>query len=155
MSQDLIDLQRPGWGKLYQGTPVDAVDVAQAAKPLVLVFMDEHPEIHLDHVNGVHTEIHLGIADSPDAVLPDGIMLGLARGIAGLLKAGVNVRVQCGAGVSRSSYMTVATVMAALSLGFEPALAIVRTNHASANPNPGFADHLRRLEGPLIEGAGR
>src|SRR5438105_400519 len=117
--QDLIDLQRPGWGKLYQGTPVDAVDVAQSAKPLALVFMDEHPLIHLDHLNGVHSEVHVGIADSPEAVLPDGVILGLARGLAAWLKAGVNVRVQGAASVSRSSYCTIATVMAALSLGFE------------------------------------
>jgi hypothetical protein len=115
--------------------------------------MDAPPYVRIDHISGTHVEIVVEIDDTPSATLPDAVAVGLFRGIASLICAGVNVRVQCGASVSRSSYCTVGVIMVLHQLRFDPALAIVQSSHPQANPNVGFTAHLRQLEAQLSEGA--
>jgi protein-tyrosine phosphatase len=90
------------------------------------------------------------IEDSPDACLKDGVLLGLVRTIVAWLAAGGDAYIHCAAGVSRSSYMDCAVHMAALKVGFDHALAIIRAQRPVADPNAGFVAHLRRLEPQLL-----
>ena len=62
------------------------------------------------------------------------------------LKIGRNVLVHCAAGISRSSSIVVAYLMAKYSLTYEEALARVKKGRPCACPNIGFERQLRSLD---------
>eukprot|EP00670_Eutreptiella_braarudii_P002487 CAMPEP_0174302590 /NCGR_PEP_ID=MMETSP0809-20121228/59709_1 /TAXON_ID=73025 ORGANISM="Eutreptiella gymnastica-like, Strain CCMP1594" /NCGR_SAMPLE_ID=MMETSP0809 /ASSEMBLY_ACC=CAM_ASM_000658 /LENGTH=289 /DNA_ID=CAMNT_0015408507 /DNA_START=31 /DNA_END=901 /DNA_ORIENTATION=+ len=62
------------------------------------------------------------------------------------MAAGGNVLVNCSRGVSRSSSVCMAWLMTRKGYSFTQALALVRQARPVANPNPSFAQQLRKLE---------
>ena len=61
-------------------------------------------------------------------------------------QAGKTVLVHCAAGISRSSTVVVAYLMAAAHMDCDEALAFVRGRRRCASPNPGFWQQLQHLD---------
>ena len=57
----------------------------------------------------------------------------------------------CAAGVSRSSTVVIAYIMAKYNINFDEALLRVREVRQCVNPNNGFANQLRRLNKELLK----
>jgi hypothetical protein len=143
-----LDLQ-PGWGHLYQGAAAD-VGVKSIEKNLWIVCMNagevDDGWVDHDNVSGVTV---IAIQDSPDAVLPDEQVLARTEMAICWLSRGLPLVGHCGAGVSRASYHNLPVIMHAHKIGFDDALALLRTVRPQANPNSGFVAQLRRLEPEL------
>jgi hypothetical protein len=138
-----------GWGMLYQSSYANDW-VWQLPSPVVIVQMngDTQDRRLLDRsvVRGI---IDFSIDDTPGACLPDDVYVGLIMSVVVLLASGVNVLSHCAAGVSRSGYVSIGAVMAALDVPFPRALLLVRAQRPIIKPNPGFEAQMVRLQGRL------
>lgn len=152
---------KDGWGLLYQGNWIDN-DLWKLPTPLFVVQMDE---FHCDHRSVNHTKgfigvLSLNLLDTPvnlpdhatgNAIgpLPDAQLEAAGLTVIAYLERGVNVYIHCAAGVSRSSYLTLAVLMRVTGEPLEDCLARLRSQRPAANPNSGFHAHLERAEGRL------
>jgi dual specificity protein phosphatase-like protein len=144
-----LDLQ-PGWGHLYQSGAADA-GVRSIEKGLWVTCMNagEVDDSWVDHVNVMGITV-VDIDDSPTAVLPDSQVFAQTEMAITWLSRGLPLLGHCGAGVSRASYHNLPIIMHARKIGFDDALALLRTVRPQADPNSGFVGHLRRLEQDLL-----
>ncbi|MBV9596854.1 MAG: dual specificity protein phosphatase family protein [Chloroflexi bacterium] len=154
MDYSKIGPLRPGWGSLYQGGVADPAGLrAIQGPPLWLVCMN-HGEVDDSYIDG-HPVLGLtvvAIEDSSDATLPDQLVIAGAYADAFVMRSGCGLVAHCAAGVSRSSYRNLATIMLVEHLDFAAALAFLQHHRPQANPNPGFVDQLRKLEAQLLAG---
>jgi predicted protein tyrosine phosphatase len=143
-----IDLM-PGWGHLYQGAAAD-VTVRSIEKKMWIVCMNagEVDDAWIDHDNIMGLTV-VSIDDSPSAVLPDEQVFAQTEMAMSWLMRGLPLIGHCGAGVSRASYHNLPIIMHARQIGFDDALALLRTVRPQADPNSGFVAQLRRLEDEL------
>ncbi|MGO8928793.1 MAG: dual specificity protein phosphatase family protein [Limisphaerales bacterium] len=141
----------PGWGALYQGGAADAGIKKIQGPPLWVVCMNrgEVDDSLIDHkpVFGVTV---VAIEDNPTATLPDHLVIAGAHSDANLMRQGCGLIVHCAAGVSRSSYRNLATIMLVKKIGFDEGLAFLRHHRPTADPNLGFVAQLRKLEAQLL-----
>jgi predicted protein tyrosine phosphatase len=139
----------PNWGNLYQGAAAD-VGVRSIESKLWIVCMNagEVDDSWIDHVAVMGLTV-VAIDDSPSACLPDEQVLSQTEMAVSWLSRGLPLLGHCGAGVSRASYHNLPVIMHASKLGFDDALALLRTVRPQANPNDGFVAQLRRLEPDL------
>ncbi len=137
----------PGWGSLYQGGAADPA-IKTLPGPLWVVCMNR------GEVDDTHDPIYgltvVAIDDNPAAVLPDALVVAGAGADAEIMQSGCNLIAHCAAGISRSSYRNLATIMHVKRLGFDEALAFLRQHRPQASPNSGFTAQLRRLEPSLL-----
>jgi len=138
-----------GWGQVWQGGSVDAT-IKTLPGPLIIICMDlgEDNNQWIDHQT-IQAVVSVWINDSPDAVLPDNVLLSLVRACVGYLESGVNLYIHCAAGMSRSSYMDIALHMTLKNLSYQDAYNLVHTQRPVINPNSGFQAQLQRLEPQL------
>ena len=145
-----IDLEpiRPGWGRVWQGSYVTS-DIHQIPGPLAIVCMNHHEfnEEWIDHQR-IHAVLSLWIEDTSESTLPDIVIKSAVEAGACFLQNGINLYVHCMAGVSRSTYYTVALYMR-LGMEFGEAMRHVASRRKVAWPNNGFHKHLTELEGML------
>ena len=150
MDYSLIGPLVPGWGALYQGGAADP-GIKSLPKPLWVVCMNrgevDDSLVTQDPIYGLTV---IAIDDSPAAVLPDELVMAGAHADARIMRGGCNLIAHCAAGVSRSSYRNLATIMLVRRLAFDQALAFLRQYRPQASPNPGFTAQLRRLEPVLL-----
>lgn len=142
----------PGWGNLYQGAAADTS--SRSIEPRLWITCMNAGEVDdawVDHVNVMGVTV-VDIDDSPDACLPDEQVFAQTEYAVSWLSRGLPLLGHCGAGVSRASYHNLPVIMHASRLGFDEALAMLRTVRPQANPNSGFVAQLRRLE-PMLRGA--
>jgi hypothetical protein len=143
---------KPGWGNLYQGAAADD-GVLKIEKGLWIVCMNygEIDDTWVDHDNVVGLTV-IAINDAPAAVLSDELVFaGVDQDVA-LLSRGIPRIAHCGAGISRASYRNLPLIMHVRQLGYDAALALLRTIRPQADPNSGFEAQHRRLE-PILVGA--
>eukprot|EP01129_Flabellula_baltica_P014490 TRINITY_DN6943_c0_g1_i1.p1 TRINITY_DN6943_c0_g1~~TRINITY_DN6943_c0_g1_i1.p1 ORF type:complete len:273 (-),score=42.63 TRINITY_DN6943_c0_g1_i1:8-745(-) len=62
-----------------------------------------------------------------------------------------NILVHCSAGVSRSASLVIGYIMASKMMTFDQALAYVVEKRSLVDPNSGFVNCLRKLEGPKTQ----
>ena len=152
MNYDLIDVTpvNAGWGRVWQGGSVDNTIYSLPA-PLVIVCMDKGEDNNqfIDHKT-VQSVLSVWIDDSPDATLPDDILVSLVQACKGFLESGVNLYIHCAAGVSRASYMDISLHMAVKKLSYQDAFNLVHAQRPIINPNSGFQAQLQRLEPRLM-----
>lgn len=136
----------PGWGHLYQGGAADD-GVLKIEKKLWIICMNygEIDDTWIDHDNVSGLTV-VAIQDSPAAVLPDEQVFAQTEMAITWLSRGVPMLGHCGAGVSRASYHNLPIIMHARQIGYDDALALLRTVRPQADPNSGFEAQLRRLE---------
>jgi hypothetical protein len=150
MDYSLIGPLAPGWASLYQGAAADT-GIKSLPGPLWIVCMNRgEVDDALVTQNPVYGLTVMAIDDNPGAIVPDELVIAGAHSDARIMRGGCNLIAHCGAGVSRSSYRNLATIMLVKRLGFEQALAFLRQHRPQANPNPGFAAQLRKLEPVLL-----
>lgn len=143
-------LLRPGYGNLYQGAAADD-GILKIEKNLWVVCMNygEVDDSWIDHFNVSGLTV-IAIFDSPTSVLSDEqVFIGVDQDVA-ILSRGIPRIAHCGAGVSRASYRNLPLIMYTCKIGFDAALALLRTVRPQAEPNVGFETQLRRLESVLI-----
>lgn len=141
----------PGWGDLYQGAAADS-GVQTIARGLWVVCMNrgEIDDSWVDHV-GVMGITTVWIDDAPAAILPDEQVFAQTDMAVAWLNRGLPLLGHCGAGVSRASYHNLPVIMHVLHMGYDSALALLRTVRPQADPNTGFEAQLRRLEPLLVQ----
>ncbi len=140
----------PGWGSLYQGAACDP-GIKSLPGPLWIVCMNRgEVDDALVTQNPVYGLTVMAIDDAPTATVPDALVIAGAHADARIMRGGCNLIAHCGAGISRSSYRNLATIMMVRRIGLDAALAFLRQYRPQANPNPGFVAQLRRLEPVLI-----
>ena len=139
----------PAWGSLYQSGAADA-GVRNIEPKLWITCMNagEVDDGWIDHINVVGITV-VAIEDSPDAILPDEQLFAQTEYAVSWLSRGLPLLGHCGAGVSRASYHNLPVIMHAKRIGFDEALALLRTVRPQADPNLGFENHLRRLQDDL------
>lgn len=144
------------WGLIFHGGHVDG-GILDLPNPLFIINMELNTpnEVFItDHVKGPVQGVHsVYINDSPDACLPDGVLIAQAAANIALLAAGMNLYIHCAAGVSRSTYMDCATLMLGKKISYDAALALIRTTRPQVQPNSGFEAQLRRLEPRMLGSA--
>src|SRR5260370_40490557 len=117
----------PSWGNLYQGAAADVM-VKAIEEHLWITCMNagEVDDSWVDHsmVMGVTV---VSIDDSPAAVLPDQQVFAQTEMAVSWLSRGLPLLGHCGAGVSRASYHNLPVIMHARQIGFDDALALLRT----------------------------
>jgi hypothetical protein len=150
MDYSLISNIVPGGGTIYQGGAVD-LGIYKIPAPLVLLCMDagEVNEKWIDHKT-IQGLMAYQIEDSPDACLPDEILIALADAAIAFVRRGVNLYVHCGAGISRSSYADIAIHMRLFKVPYGEAFAMIAKQRPQIAPNPGFIAQLKKLEPTLI-----
>lgn len=145
----------PSLGQLYQGNVPDE-QLRRLPQPLVIVNLQRsRTDVgFLDHQltapsRQCYVVMECAVEDNGAHRWPDNVYVGIITAIVNFLRNGMNVYVHCTAGVSRSSYVTMGVLMAALALSADDALAYLRKYHPLARPNDGFMEHLRHL-GPSL-----
>ncbi len=138
-------------GYVWQSGSINA-EIFKIPRKLVVVQMEgtfcDHRAVHNGHnIIAVITE---AIEDAPNAVLPDNEYLALVDSIIAYLDNDFDAVIHCGMGISRSSYVTLGVLMRGTKLSFDEALRILKEGRPVANPNAGFAAHVKRLESVLI-----
>jgi hypothetical protein len=152
MNYSVIGPLMPGWGTLYQGGVADAGIKKIQGPPLWVVCMNqgEVDDSLIDHQPILGITV-VAIEDNPTATLPDALVIAGAHSDANLMRQGCGLIAHCAAGVSRSSYRNLATIMLVQKIGFDRALAFLRDKRPEANPNSGFVAQLRKLEAQLTK----
>ena len=142
---------QPHWGNLYQGAAADA-GIQSIEDGLMVVCMNkgEVDDTLIDRVN-IHGLRVLWLDDSPTDLLEDWEVFAHVEADIAWLSRGKPLLRHCGAGVSRASYGNLPLIMRVRHLGYDDALALLRTVRPQAQPNQGFEAHLRRLESQLLE----
>lgn len=134
------------WGHLFQGAAADD-GILTIEKRLWVVCMNygEIDDTWVDHDNVSGLTV-VAINDASTAVLPDQQVFAQTEMAISWLSRGYPVLGHCGAGVSRASYHNLPVIMHVKQIGYDGALALLRTVRPQAQPNNGFEAHLRRLE---------
>ena len=140
----------PGWGNLYQGAAADD-GVLKIEKNLWVVCMNygEIDDTWIDHDNVSGLTV-IAINGAANAVLSDEIVFAGVDQDMALLSRGIPRLSHCGAGISRASYRNLPLIMHVRKLGYDAALALLRTIRPQASPNSGFEAQHRRLEPVLL-----
>ena len=142
-----IGALEPGWGVIWQGGTADAsIRAPPFTGPLLIISMDAGANdiAWIDHVT-VQAVLAAWIEDSPEACLPDAVLIALAYMAAAWLEGGGNAYLKCGAGASRASYIAIAVHCRVLGISAAAALDRIRSRRPAANPNAGFMAQLTRL----------
>ena len=141
-------------GRVYQGAaPDQGITTFQTpGRMLMLVEMAAGVDaLKWVRQGNLRAVLYFGINDDPQSCLDDPTLEALALSCRAWLRGGGDVIFGCAAGVSRSSYADCATLMVALGLKFDDAIALIRKGRPVANPNPGFVEHLRKMEPRFLE----
>ena len=139
-------------GGLWQGGWSDE-NVRAIPGPLWIVNLADDPEkrddSHFADGKQIVGCLYRGIPDSRDGVLSDGDYFNLLRLLRALLYDGNNLYIHCWSGWSRSSYLTMGILMSEFRLGYDEALAFLKSKRPQAQPNCFFEAHLRTMESRL------
>lgn len=86
-----------------------------------------------------------GISDNITSSLADEKLIHIVQRVLRLLQSKVNVHIHCAVGISRSSYLSTAVLMALYQWDYDRGLAYLRKFREHATPNKGFETHLRSM----------
>lgn len=139
VTRTLIDPADGRFGPLWQS---DAASVAPLPGVFEVCCAAFCPHAYAQPPDWLMT---LSLRDEPDGCLPDAMLFAVTRTLAGWLQAPAGVAVHCQAGVSRSSYLVLALLMARWGSSYPEALAWLRARRPEASPNSGFSAQLERL----------
>lgn len=106
----------------------------------------EHRQILISQIHN-KTIITVGIHDSPDEDMP-ALLAKLVPYLVQLYQANPNMRIlfHCYAGVSRSSSLAIAYLMAVYKLPLRRCLEMAQSRRPIVKPNPGFIRALQEFE---------
>ncbi|XP_074744200.1 dual specificity protein phosphatase 15 isoform X2 [Strix uralensis] len=129
---------------LYLGNFIDAKDLEQLSRNKIthIVSIHESPQPLLQDI----TYLRIPLPDTPEANIKRHFKECISF-IHQCRLHGGNCLVHCLAGISRSTTVVVAYVMAVTELSCQEVLEAVRTVRPVANPNPGFKQQLAEFGG--------
>ncbi|XP_008942728.1 PREDICTED: dual specificity protein phosphatase 15-like, partial [Merops nubicus] len=129
---------------LYLGNFIDAKDLEQLSRNKIthIVSIHESPQPLLQDI----TYLRIPLPDTPEANIKRHFKECISF-IHQCRLHGGNCLVHCLAGISRSTTVVVAYVMAVTELSFQEVLEAVRAVRPVANPNPGFRQQLADFGG--------
>lgn len=151
-----IKLNDPQCGRLFQGARTTQEIIEFLPTPFVIINMatGEVPDVNLvqrhfgmvGNFDAAYFGCYdYGIADDEKSAMADDRFLEIVSLALFKLKQQANVHVHCAVGISRSSYLSTAILMAKYQWDYDTALAYLRKYREHATPNPGFERHLRSL----------
>ncbi|KAM6319423.1 dual specificity protein phosphatase 15 [Podargus strigoides] len=129
---------------LYLGNFIDAKDLEQLSRNKIthIVSIHESPQPLLQDI----TYLRIPLPDTPEANIKRHFKECISF-IHQCRLHGGNCLVHCLAGISRSTTVVVAYVMAVTELSCQEVLEAIRTVRPVANPNPGFRQQLAEFGG--------
>ncbi|KFP89755.1 Dual specificity protein phosphatase 15, partial [Apaloderma vittatum] len=132
---------------LYLGNFIDAKDLEQLSRNKIthIVSIHESPQPLLQDI----TYLRIPLPDTPEANIKRHFKECITFIHQCRLRGG-NCLVHCLAGISRSTTVVVAYVMAVTELSSQEVLEAIRTVRPVANPNPGFRQQLAEFSGTLV-----
>ncbi|XP_025043943.1 dual specificity protein phosphatase 15 isoform X1 [Pelodiscus sinensis] len=127
---------------LYLGNFIDAKDVEQLSRNKIthIISIHESPQPLLQEI----TYLLIPLQDTPEANIKKHFKACI-RFIHCCRLHGGNCLVHCLAGISRSTTLVIAYVMAVTELSWQEVLQAVRAVRPIANPNPGFKQQLEEF----------
>lgn len=129
---------------LYLGNFIDAKDLEQLSRNKIthIVSIHESPQPLLQDI----TYLRIPLPDTPEASIKKHFKECISFIHQCRLQGG-NCLVHCLAGISRSTTIVVAYVMAVTEMSSQEVLEAIRSVRPVANPNPGFKQQLEEFSG--------
>uniref|UniRef100_A0A6J0US30 Dual specificity protein phosphatase 15 n=1 Tax=Pogona vitticeps TaxID=103695 RepID=A0A6J0US30_9SAUR len=128
---------------LFLGNFIDAKDLDQLSWHNITHIISIHDSVQ-PYIPGI-TYLRVGLPDTPDANIKKHFKECIHFIHSCRLRGG-SCLVHCLAGISRSTTIVLAYVMAVTQLGWQEALEAVKAVRPVANPNPGFRQQLEEYE---------
>lgn len=148
---DLIPAPFPqGYGRLWQGpSPRHSGSIpGEVGHCAVICLTSTDVTFGRELLDGgaIADFIHYDLADDAIETIPTDTLISMVDRALAHLSAGTDLYVHCWAGISRSSYFSIALLMRHFDWSFPEALEFVEAHRRCADPNPTLKRHLSENE---------